>query len=191
MPEIKRATKHSASTVAKYISGIQVLPEYAEILRVKQGGSKERARIHWEKARLAARDMLGELSQRDRLLLMTGLYWGEGSKGAFDFINGDPYLVRAYIDGLFALGVKKEEIRLNFRIFSDMDKSVITKFWVGFLKFDESQVGWFEVVEGNGKRKLLHGMCRVHVIKGAPYFKLIMSMIDFIKSQSRCRSSMD
>lgn len=124
---------------------------------------------------------------------MAGLYWGEGTKKAFDFINGDPDLVQSYLHGLYVIGVKKKDIKLNFRIFSDMDRNKIARFWSDYLGLEMSQVGWFEIVQSTGKRKLTHGMCRVHVAKGGSYFKLIMSMIDFIKSENSKgpRSSMD
>lgn len=150
-----------------------------------------RAKIKWNNAKIKARDLIGQLSERDRVILMIGLYWGEGSKGSFSFINGDPYLVKSYLEGLIALGVQKTEIRLNFRIFSDMNKEEISEFWLDFLGLEKYQIGWFEVVKSTGKKKLVHGMCRIHIIKGESRFKLIMSMIDFIKSESSCRSSMD
>lgn len=113
---------------------------------------------------------------------MSGIYWGEGTKAALALVNGDPYLIRSFIQGLLAIGVKKDDIRLSFRIFSDMDENKTIDYWLEFLGFDRKQVGKSEIIEGNGQRKLEHGMCRVRVLKGGPYFKRVMSMIDLLKS---------
>jgi len=183
LPEIKRLTKHSSASVFKYIQEIEVFPEYKDILRSKQGGSKERARKRWVEAKISAEKLIGNVSDRDMLMFTTGLYWGEGSKNnTFSLINGDPYLIRSYVKGLMVLGIKKDQMRLNIRIFSNMSRDSVTKFWLDFLDMKESNIGWFETVEATDKRKLVHGMCRVTVIKSAPHFKLMMSMIDFIKS---------
>ncbi len=125
--------------------------------------------------------ILGDFSVRDNLIFLAGLYWGEGNKKELSLINGDPYLVRSVVKGLKHLGVKEEDIKFNLRIFSDMKSEEITNYWVDFLGVKKEQFGRFEVIEGNGKKKLLYGMCRVRVRKGAHHFKQIMSMIDLMK----------
>jgi hypothetical protein len=184
LPEIKKITGRAGASVFKYIKGVNVLPEYIDILKSKQGGSKERAKKKWSEAKSSAENILGNFSNRDTIMLLSGLYWGEGSKQEFNLINGDPYLLRAALKGLYALGVSRREIKLNFRIFSDMNKGDMINFWTKFLDVRKDQVGGFEVIEGNGSKKLKYGMCRIRVIKGAPYFKLVMSMIEHIKSHT-------
>lgn len=184
LPEIRKISGRATGSVFKYVKGIEVLPEYREVLRVKQGGSKERARKKWLVAKEKASTILNGLSERDMLIFLVGIYWGEGSKNEFNLINGDPYLVRAFLKSLYLLGINKSEIKFNFRLFLGMDKTEITDFWVEFLKIDRNQIGGYEIVKGNGSRKLAYGMCRVRVVKAAPYFKLVMSMIDFVKTNS-------
>ena len=125
--------------------------------------------------------MLGTLSDRDLLMLMCGIYWGEGSKNEFNLINGDPYLIKIFIEGLYSLGIKREEITLNFRLFSDMNKEEVVNYWIKFLDMDIKQISGREIIQGNGSKRLLYGMCRVRVKKAAPHFKLMMSMIDLIR----------
>lgn len=181
LPEIRRITGRANGSVFKYIKGVKVLARYRGVLKSKQGGSKERARIHWQDARDNAGRILDKFSDRDKLIFLLGIYWGEGSKGDFNLINGDPYLIKAFIHGLITLGVNKNDIRLNFRIFSNMDKEYIINFWTRFLNISRKQVGWFEIVKSNGSTKLKYGMCRVRIAKGGKHFKLVLSMIDFIK----------
>ncbi len=119
---------------------------------------------------------------------MSGIYWGEGTKTSLALVNGDPFLVRSFIQGLLVMGVNKDDIRLNFRIFSDTDENKIIDYWLKFLGFSRENIGRSEIIEGNGTNKLQYGMCRVRVLKGARYFKRVMSMIDLMKS-SQCPCS--
>ena len=184
MPEIRKITGRSNGSVSKYIKGVNVLPDYRGVLKSKQGGSKERARKNWLQAKENASNILETFSTRDRLLFLAAIYWGEGSKSDFNLINGDPYLIRAFLKSLYVLGVQKDRIKFNLRLFSDMDKSQTIGFWVNFLEIEEKQIGKCEIIEGDGRKKLMYGMCRVRVEKAGPYFKLVMSMIDHIKSNS-------
>lgn len=182
--EIKKLTKHSASTVFKYIKGVRIPSDYIEILKSKQGGSKRRAKDDWIKSRNEIKDRLGLISNRDKLIFLAGIYWGEGTKRELNLINGDPYLIKSFIKGLMILGVKKKDIKLNFRIFEGMNENSVINFWKNFLKINNREnIGWSEFVRGNNKKRLPNGMCRVRVIKSGHYFKLLMSMIDFIKQQ--------
>jgi hypothetical protein len=184
IPEIKKITGRSAGSVLKYIKGVEVSMEYRDILRIKQGGSRERAKTNWANAKYKASNIIQSLSDRDLAIFLTGIYWGEGSKKDFNLVNGDPYLIRAFVRGLYSLGVRREQIKFNFRLFSDMDQRSAINYWISFLNISPEQVGWSEIIPGNGSKKLAYGMCRVRVIKPDPYFKLVMSMIDFIKTNT-------
>ena len=184
MPEIRKITGHANSSVFKYIKGVEVLPEYREVLKSKQGGSKERARKKWLEANSKAESILGNFSNRDMMIFLAAIYWGEGSINEFNLINGDPCLVRAFLKSLYILGVKREEIKFNFRLFSDMNKPEVLDFWMKFLNVKITQIGKCEIIQGNGSKKLIYGMCRIRVSKAEWYFKLVMSMIDQIKSNS-------
>ncbi len=188
LTEIKQKTKRANSTILKYIQDVVVLPEYKDILKSKQGGSKERSRIKWDEAKESAATIVGKLSDRDIMMFMAGIYWGEGTKKDFNLINGDPYLIRIFINSLNFLGVKKEDIKLSFRVFNGMNKDEIIDFWLKFLGMDIGQVTGCEIVRGSDSKRLIHGMCRVRVRKGGKYFKLIMSMIDFIKHNDKMPS---
>lgn len=182
MPEIHKLVDCCYGSVWKYIQNVQVLPKYKEILRIKQGGSKERSLKKWKEAGVKVKDLIKEISQRDLLIFLAGIYWGEGSKNEFNLINGDPYLIRSVIQGLKILKVNDNQIKFNFRVYSGMLETEIIDFWVKFLDINKTQIGKTEFVIGNGTNRLSHGMCRVRVSKGGVYFKEVMSMIDLLKN---------
>lgn len=181
LPEIKRITGRAAGSVSKYIKGVEVLDEYKEILKEKQGGSKERAKKNWLESQDVAAKLIGSVSDRDRVIFLAGLYWGEGTKKELNLINGNPFLVKSFIQGLYVLGVSRKDLKINLRVYSGMKELDIKEYWSKFLDVPRTQFGKSEMLKGVDFNKLPQGMCRVRVTKGGEYFKQIISVIDFIK----------
>lgn len=179
--EIAQETGKSKSVVSKYIQGVKVLPKYESLLRSKQGGSLERSRKNWLQAQVIARKLIGSLASRDRLLILTALYWGEGTKHELNIINSDVSLLKTFLCCIKEIGIEKSRIRASLRIFTDMDEEKSISYWSEALKIDRRQFYKTEIVEGKKKGKLPYGMCRLRVEKGGEYFKLLMSMIEMIK----------
>lgn len=183
LPEIRKITGKGNSTVFKYIQGVKVLPKYQAILKAKQGGSLERSRKNWDEAVVQARSLINCLTERDRLLILTCLYWGEGTKkGELSLNNSDPALIKVFAECLNTIGVKRDDLRITLRIYEDINKESAIEFWANLLGIPRSKILGVNLLVGKKKGRLKYGMCRIRVTKGAPHFKLIMSMIDLIKS---------
>lgn len=181
LPEIQAITGHSRGTIWKYIKDVAVLPEYADLLRAKQGGSQERARKRWSDAALAAEREIGvSLSKRDSLLVLAALYWGEGNKRELNIINCDPLLLRTFLRGLYHLGVTKKDIRFSIRVFGKPHLENTKQYWARTLELTNANYVGCEIVNGNKVGKHKYGMCRIRVSKSERTFKLVMSMIDLI-----------
>lgn len=184
LPEIMRITKRGSSTVFKYIQSIKVLPEYADVLRVKQGGSKKRAEIAWGNASMRASEMVPlYLTPEQKLFLLLGIYWGEGNKREINMINSDPGMIKTFISCLETWGIEKKQIKVGLRLHTDVDKKRALAFWSELLDIDPEEIKRVETIIGKKTGKLRYGMCRVRVAKSAPYFKLVMSLIETIKER--------
>ena len=183
LPEIKKATGRGSATVFKYIQNVKVLEEYKQILRTKQGGSKARAEKGWKESSQRATRLLGTLTERDKLIILATLYWGEGTKRELNIINSDPELLRVFIECLLLIGVTRDMLRVTLRIFEDGSQKEAKRYWSQALKIPENSILGVNILEGKKLGKLKYGMCRVRVTKGAPHFKLIMSMIELLKSK--------
>jgi len=181
--EIKKATGRAYGTVFRYIKDVPILPEYQEMWRTKRGGSKFKALKEKEQASKKARLLLSSIDSRDTLFILAALYWGEGTKKELNLINGDPELVRVFVSCLRRLGITNNQLKITLRVFEDMDKGKVITFWAQTLGVMERHIASVDVLKGKKKGKLLHGMCRVRVAKSKDYFKLIMAMINFIKSE--------
>ncbi len=181
--EIKNATGVAYGTVFKYMQHVEILPKYQETWKRKRGGSKNRALKDWAKAQEISKKLVLPIDSKDRLFILAALYWGEGNKKELSLINSDPSLVKVFLICLKEIGVVDEDIKITLRMYEDMDASVVKNFWSETLSIPLDKISNINVLLGKKQGKLKYGMCRVRVRKGAPYFKLIMSMIDLIKSE--------
>ena len=96
--EISLFTGKSKSIVSKYIQGVKVLPEYRLLLKRKQGGSKFKSENLWNESQNNAQKIIKKLELRDKIFLLVGIYWGEGTKRELNIINSDPVLLLAFIN---------------------------------------------------------------------------------------------
>jgi len=180
--EIKTLTNKSNGTIWKYIKGVSILPKYQEIWRVKRGGSKAKSLRNWKEAKDKASKIVTDLNFKEKMLILSCLYWGEGNKAELNIINSDPAMIRVIILCLRDLGIKQEDLKVSIRIFEDIDEKTALNFWCNALGLPKGFINIFNVIPGKKIGKLPYGMCRLRVRKGGQYFKLIMSMIDLIKS---------
>lgn len=182
--EIKTALKRGYGTIYRYIKDISILPEYQDAWRIKRGASKARSIRNWQKAELEVEELFkGDISFREKLLILSSLYWGEGNKTELNLINGDPTLVRVFISCLKELGVTAERLKISVRLFEEIDIKEAVDFWIKTLDLPRNSVISINVIKGKKKGKLKYGMCRIRVEKGGQYFKMIMSMVSLIRTR--------
>ncbi|MDQ5968989.1 MAG: hypothetical protein QG579_146 [Patescibacteria group bacterium] len=179
--EIKSIVNRGYGTIFRYIKGVEILPQHEQEWKIKRGGSRKKSQKEWEEARTKADALVGDFGLKERMLVLSCLYWGEGNKREFNVINGDPTLIRVIVSCLEDLGVSRDEIKVSLRLFSDIGKTEAVNFWTKELNLIKNSITKFEIIEGKKKGKLRYGMCRVRIKKGGKHFKLIMSMIDLIR----------
>ncbi len=182
LPEIQKIVGRGGSTVFKYIQGVSVLPEYKQILKSKQGGSIAKSNRDWLEAHQNSKNLLDSITTKDRLVVLACLYWGEGDKRDLSLNNSDPALIKVFVECLKCIGVKKEDLRITLRLYEDINENQARVYWAKIVGISEKKILGINFLPGKKRGKLKYGMCRVRVTKGGPYFKLIMSMIDLIKS---------
>src|SRR3989344_3127122 len=180
IPEIVAETGVAKTTVQRYVLGIVVPPEYRKILREKQGGSKERAAGLRANILETSSRQLGDITDRDLLLLLVGLYWGEGTKRDFSVINSDPQLIQTFLYCLYSRGIKKDRISLSLRVHDDISINAAKKFWSATTGLALTSIGRVEVIAGKKKGKLPYGMCRVRVRSGIRDRLMLQTAISLI-----------
>lgn len=170
------------TTVWHHIRAVRILPQYALILKSKQGGSAKRKEKNWEQAKKYAQDLLQSPS-RDFIIILAMLYWGEGSKRGCEFINSDGRIIRSYLIILRKiLKIPENTIKPTMRIFSGMDKKECLSYWSKITEIPKDK--FFIRFNDGGKRgKTRYGMCRITIRRGSNTLKLIRSSIDQIFSE--------
>lgn len=180
--EISKNTGKSKSIVSKYIQDVFVPEKYLKILKEKQGGSKYRSNNLWTASNLEAENIIKTFSDRDKLILLIGIYWGEGTKRELNIINSDPVLLRAFVDFSEQIGVSKNRIKASVRVYNNMDKYYCINYWSKVLNINKNQFFNTEVINGKKNGKLKYGMCRLRVEKSSKEFKLLISLINVVKN---------
>ncbi len=181
LPEIRRITGHSGSTVFKYIRGVKILPEFEEIWKNKRKTSIARSIQKWQEAQQRARKIIGKLTRKEKILITASLYWAEGAKSDLSFLNSDPALIKVFLEGLKELGIKKDKLKVSLRIYEDLNREEVLNFWAKVIGISEDKINSINILKGRKKGKLKYGMCRIRVSKGGDLLKLLHSLADVIK----------
>lgn len=177
LDSIHKIIPRGKTTIFNYIKDVKV------DFDLRKTGSTRKAKRDWEESETIANNLVGDISFSSEILILASLYWGEGNKGELSLINSDPDLVRIYVNCLRKLGVKNEDLLVSVRIYEDLIPKIVKSFWAKTLDIDVGLIKSVNVLHGKKLGKLKYGMCRVRVRKGAKYFKIIMSVIDLIRSK--------
>lgn len=170
------------TTVWHHIQELKVHPKYIKILKSKQGGSINKSKAEWEKARKEATSLINSITSKEKVLIAVSLYWAEGAKGDFQLTNTDPQLIKAYVKCLKELGIDKNRLSANIRIYEDLDADKACRFWSKIIGIPKREIKYVNVLYGKKKGKLPYGMCRLRVKKGGYHFKLLNCIKNIIIS---------
>lgn len=94
----------------------------------------------------AAAESIGSLSDRDLLLLLAALYWGEGYKATLDefaLTNSDPIMIRLVVDIVRRLGVPDEAIKGKIIGYTDIDKSAALDWWAKESRIKQDAIRYY------------------------------------------------
>ena len=182
--EIASELKIGIGTSNKYCKGVIISPEGKERLSNRMFRSKRMSEQQQCAAALFAHDKIGKLSKRDLFLVAIALYWGEGTKRELNLLNGDPAMIKVFLDGLLSIGIKRESVKITIRYYSHQDKEELSKFWIGKLGLSAENLVGYERVDSCGSNKLRYGMCRMRVAKASYFHKVLLQGISQISSGS-------
>lgn len=177
MPEISSILNISRTTVFRYASKVHIQSEFVDSWKAKRGGSTARMVQAKEHAYTEAKNILNHLTDKEKMLFLCALYWGEGSKKDFGLSNTDPVLVRVFVIILHDIfKVKKSDLRISIRIYEDLEKDVCLDFWSKIVGVPKEDFVSVNVLHGKKTGKLKYGMCRVRTVKGGSLLKKIQGI---------------
>lgn len=174
--EIHKLVPIGRTTIYSYLKNIKT------DFDLRNTGSVRKARAEWEYSKNYASKLIKNISKDGRMLVLACLYWGEGNKTELNLINSDPNLVRVFVNCLMDLGIKREDLLVSIRIYEDINIEKAKNFWAKTIGIKSYLIRSVNILVGKKIGKLEYGMCRIRVRKGGKYYKILISMIDLIKS---------
>jgi hypothetical protein len=104
-------------------------PKRIELFRETMRKKRE-SRIAIQENR--SRKDIYHISKRELFIGGFFLFWGEGAKrrsGEVSLANTDPAMIRAFIQWLAVLGIKRNNMRFTLHLYGDMDKREEVSYW--------------------------------------------------------------
>lgn len=148
-----------------------------------------------EREYIKAKEIIGEINNRDLLITGLGLYWAEGSKketgSGFSFINSDPIMIKLMYAWLIKIiHIKKNQLSINLAInISHKEREVeILKFWSNLLDFNLKDFGNTTFIKTTHLRLYdnhsnYFGMLRIKVKSSSWLRRRILGMIKVLNEK--------
>lgn len=177
--ELVLELKIPKTTIWHHIQKVEVLSQYLPALKSKRGGSKRRRETRLNEARVRASILLNG-KDRELVTMFAMLYWVEGTKKAFQFINSDGRMIALWLKVLRDIvKVPDNQVVPVMRIYTGMDEKICLDYWSKITQFSKSKF-IIRLNDGGKSGKTKYGMCRIEVKKSSNLLKLVLSLIDQI-----------
>ena len=79
-------------------------------------------------------------------------------------------------------------LSINLRIYEDLNQKKACNFWSKVVGVSQKRIMYVDILKGKKNGKLKYGMCRVRVIKGAYFLKLLNAIRSILKDDVSPRS---
>ncbi len=165
------------TTVWHHIKKVDVSSKYLPLLKSKRGGSKIRKESRLIEARNLSVDLLNS-KDRELVLMFAMLYWAEGAKKRFQFINSDGRMIILWLSVLRrVLRVSDKNIVPVMRIYTGMNQRKSLNYWSKITGFPKSKF-IVRLNDGGTSGRTKYGMCRIEVKKSGNLLKLVLAVIN-------------
>lgn len=174
----------------------QKFTEAKRLASLRGGQTKRKQRVERQKSLfLKSKSEIESLSERELFLIGVALYWAEGSKekehspgSPLRFANGDPYMIKLFLEWLRAIGVKKERICFDIYL-HDNNKyrtADVIKYWAMNTSFSENlfKVYYKKDIPKTKRRNIspdtYFGLVRIYVKESSDLVRRINGWIEGI-----------
>lgn len=165
------------STLSHWLREIPYEPNKTVIERIRLGparsaANKARRKLeHIRSLRAEGRRQIGEISDRDLLLLGLGLYMGEGTKLYEDvrIVNSDPQVIRVAMEWFRrSCGVPNQNFAVVVHVYPDSSPTASVRYWARVIgvpqgQFEKVQVDRRLNKSRRKRRQLPYGTAHVRV----------------------------
>ncbi len=208
LSDLSKKYKVAKSTVSLWCKDVQISEEAKGIIKGKWLKDTTEARNKGTQANrdkriksiqgeyIKAKEIIGQISDRDLLIMGIGLYWAEGSKketgSGFSFINSDHLMVLLIYKWLMGImKIRKDELIINLSInASHKERELeILKFWSKLLDFPLGNFGNTTFIKVPHLKQYNNhtdyfGMLRIKVRSSAWLRRRVLGMIKVFTEQT-------
>lgn len=177
IPEISRTLAIPRSTVLRYAKDVPILPQFLDRWKERRNASKYISERAWHAANDFASHLVGGLSRKERILVVSALYWAEGNKKDLSFTNTDPGMIAVFMDILRdEFHIQQSDFKISIRVYEDLEREECLRFWSTITKINLQNNVSINVLRGKKAGKLRFGMCRVRIRRGGLILKTISAI---------------
>jgi len=203
--QIAKVLKVSKGSVSIWCRNVILSEELKDKIRIEhykktQKGRLIGAQMNKEKRLQAIKDAnifghinINKIKERELLLIVTALYWSEGSKSerssGFQFINSDPNMIICIKKFLtIYMGISKENLVCSVQI-NEVHKSrisIVLNFWKNLLELEDQQIRKPYFVKTKIKKVYenhdnYYGICRLMVRRSTNLKYRMLGLISTMK----------
>ncbi|MEU0300097.1 hypothetical protein ABZ252_11600 [Streptomyces sp. NPDC006175] len=139
-----------------------------------------------QRTKAAAKAEIGDLTDRELLLIGVGLYWSEGTKDKpydrrenLTFVNSDPGMIETYLAWLAVVGVTPDRICFRVMIHETADVEAAERYWAELVGIDASALQKTTLKKHNPKTsrkntgETYRGCLVIRVAQGAELYRRV------------------
>ncbi|MEU9610842.1 hypothetical protein AB0D56_04730 [Streptomyces sp. NPDC048209] len=139
-----------------------------------------------QQTKSTAKAEIGDLTDRELLLVGAGLYWAEGTKDKpydrrenLTFVNSDPGMIETYLAWLALVGVTRDRIRFRVMIHRTADVAAAERYWAELVGVDASDLQRTTLKKHNPRTarkntgESYHGCLVIRVSQGAELYRRV------------------
>lgn len=156
--------------------------------------------IERQRTKATARAEIGDLTDRELLLIGVGLYWSEGSKDKpyarrenLMFVNSDPGMIETYLAWLAVVGVTSDRICFRVMIHGTADVEAAERYWAELVGVETSALRKTTLKKHNPKTsrkntgETYRGCLVIRVSQGAELYRRVEGWWRGIVEQAQLR----
>ena len=175
--DISKELKLPKSTIWRFTHDIILGEDILRKIKSRQGGSTRR---RLERQLLAQQEAEKIFNKSFLLsmapLVLSTLYWAEGTKSSFVFTNTDSEMIRLF---LFILrkffNVSNNRIQIMIRLGNSVDSRFILKYWATTTQISKERIS-VNVNQRYNRTTVKYGLCRITIRRGAQLLKVIKAL---------------
>ncbi|MFE7749863.1 hypothetical protein [Streptomyces sp. NPDC057428] len=139
-----------------------------------------------QRTKTTAKAEIGDLTDRELLLIGVGLYWAEGTKDKpydrrenLTFVNSDPGMIGTYLAWLAAVGVTRDRISFRVMIHQTADVVAAERYWAELVGIEASALQKTTLKKHNPRTarkntgESYHGCLVIRVSQGVELYRRV------------------